>query len=674
MSTPRSLPTSDSQRIATQLPFGPTPSATSPAILRMQSQSRSRPHSSSNASASSRPHNRSGSIISSRSRTQPSLLSGELFSPPPPLPLISPRSGLNLVSPTGMHASSSLFSPPIHYVPASPATFARPSSPGSIVSSEAHAMSPVRLGPLPKQDPHDTDYSSLNISSTEDLSFALAAKTNKRSREPLLPIGANRPRKSTVTSRPSISVSNPYGRGDSSSSPGARMRGSFEKLFRRGSSYDGGKKSSSPVLNGTTSATGGDSPTNCMPRSRQASPITTHANTAMTFDITTIDNNPRVSPYKRDSPSPADSSASIHHSNFVPTPPQGMNPSLARTPMVDPQTGKPVYNWQLHPSRNRFFLRGKLLTGGDTPWAFLGSLMLALVVTGVWFGTTCVWWWHHESPAVAAVGAYMCLLTLSSMAATAFRDPGILPRNLDQDPPMASAESTESLRQPLPRDLKVRAGVVRVKYCTTCKTYRPPRSSHCKMCDNCVDGCDHHCQWVNNCVGRRNYTSFFMFLTSTVLTLILVICTAAIHLWLLTRGPFSLTFRQALATSQGTGSAIVFCMSMAVIWPVTALLVYHSRLLLLNVTTIEQIRMQAHKSLVPGPAPPNPFSHGNWRRNMLYVLCRTPGYSWLDFASPATEDKREINPGLSAEGEDWRRGEDPDATLATAEEGRHAKH
>ncbi|PSR83072.1 hypothetical protein PHLCEN_2v5876 [Hermanssonia centrifuga] len=76
--------------------------------------------------------------------------------------------------------------------------------------------------------------------------------------------------------------------------------------------------------------------------------------------------------------------------------------------------------------------------------------------------------------------------------------------------------------------------------------------------------------------------------------------------------------------------------------------------------------MQAHKTLVPGPTPPNPFSHGNWRRNLLYVLCRPPGYSWLDFPALATEDKREINPGLV-------HGNWPgDATL-TMEEGRGAK-
>ena len=74
--------------------------------------------------------------------------------------------------------------------------------------------------------------------------------------------------------------------------------------------------------------------------------------------------------------------------------------------------------------------------------------------------------------------------------------------------------------------------------------------------------------------------------------------------------------------------------------------------------------MQAHKSLVPGPAPPNPFSHGSWRKNLVYVLCRTPGYSWPDFRAVATEDKRKVNPGLS--GEDAH----PDATLVTVEEGR----
>jgi palmitoyltransferase ZDHHC9/14/18 len=155
-----------------------------------------------------------------------------------------------------------------------------------------------------------------------------------------------------------------------------------------------------------------------------------------------------------------------------------------------------------------------------------------------------------------------------------------------------------------------------------------------------VEGCDHHCQWVNNCVGHRNYTSFFAFLTSAVLTLALVIVTSAIHL--------AITARQEgfkHAVNHGAGSAVAFSLGILVIWPITALAVYHIRLLLLNVTTIEQIRNTAHKTLVPGPAPPNPFSHGSWRWNLVNVLCRPAGYSWLDAHAPATEDKRAVNPG-----------------------------
>lgn len=84
-----------------------------------------------------------------------------------------------------------------------------------------------------------------------------------------------------------------------------------------------------------------------------------------------------------------------------------------------------------------------------------------------------------------------------------------------------------------------------------------------------------------------------------------MICTSALHLYLLTRRNH-VSFEGALA--QGIGSAIAFALSILVIWPVTALLVYHLRvsvirgtrgnmmetslqLLFLNITTIEQVSM-----------------------------------------------------------------------------------
>ena len=79
---------------------------------------------------------------------------------------------------------------------------------------------------------------------------------------------------------------------------------------------------------------------------------------------------------------------------------------------------KLIRNWVFHPSRNRFFFGGRLLTGGDAPWAFAASLTVAFAIAGVYFGTTAVWWWSNESIAVPIVAVYMTLLTISSMLAT----------------------------------------------------------------------------------------------------------------------------------------------------------------------------------------------------------------------------------------------------------------
>ncbi|TEB25960.1 zf-DHHC-domain-containing protein, partial [Coprinellus micaceus] len=308
--------------------------------------------------------------------------------------------------------------------------------------------------------------------------------------------------------------------------------------------------------------------------------------------------------------------------------------------------GKLARRYELHGSRNGFFFGGRILTGGDSPWAFIACLCVVFGFAGLWFGTTGVWWWREagRARAIVIVCTYMAAVVISSMMVTAFSDPGILPRGLDPDPPYpATSPSDGGIRTPMPRDLKVRDDVVRVKYCPTCKTYRPPRASHCKMCDNCVDGCDHHCQWVNNCVGTRNYTMFIVMLSSATLTLILMIITAALHLWYLTVWQ-AYTFKEALA--HGPGSAVAFALAIVVICPVGALLSYHLRLLLLNITTIEQIRNQAHKSLVPGPPPPNPFSHGSWRKNFIAVLCRPQTLSWLNASAVATEDRRDVNPGM----------------------------
>ncbi|THH09362.1 hypothetical protein EW145_g2079 [Phellinidium pouzarii] len=343
--------------------------------------------------------------------------------------------------------------------------------------------------------------------------------------------------------------------------------------------------------------------------------------------------------------------------NFDPVDPS-TDPPASRTPILD-SSGKLMRKYRLHPSQNTFFLKGRILTGGDSVWPFVCSVILLLGIAGTWSGTTAVWWWKHESPAVAIVGGYMCLLTIANMMATAFSDPGILPRNLDPDPPYANTSSTDdSARAPLPRDLKVRSGVS-VKGSSQVlpdvpniptssieslqdvrqlrRRVRPPLPVGEQLRRTTKLHVIHTAAYFG---GKHRHCV----LDNHTLTLCLIICTSALHLVIQAHDEH-IDAKESLRLGAGSGSAVVFVLTVIVIWPVGGLLGYHMRLLLLNLTTIEQIRNSAHKSLASGPPPPNPFALGNWRHNLAEMLCRTQGMSWLAAAEIATEDKREPNPG-----------------------------
>ena len=104
------------------------------------------------------------------------------------------------------------------------------------------------------------------------------------------------------------------------------------------------------------------------------------------------------------------------------------------------------------------------------------------------------------------VVVYLYIITCYFCIRAGMLDPGIFERNHE-------IENNNSLSEYKHIHKSRTKGIIsKIVYCYTCNIVRPPRTSHCAECDNCVERFDHHCIWVGNCIGKRNYGSFILFL------------------------------------------------------------------------------------------------------------------------------------------------------------------
>ncbi|KAL0081469.1 hypothetical protein F4703DRAFT_1739628 [Phycomyces blakesleeanus] len=178
--------------------------------------------------------------------------------------------------------------------------------------------------------------------------------------------------------------------------------------------------------------------------------------------------------------------------------PAPINPTISSTPI---QVQPPVQtlavpqlqrrNYQDFPGRNKFFCGGRFMTSREY-WAFLVALVL-IVGPSVLFGIfTCPFLWDNVHPAVPIVFCYLFVLSFASMIKTSWTDPGIIPRDLDPTPEFFDDQGSayygesEWSHVPVQKEVKIRDNTWALRYCDTCKLYRPPRASHCRQCDNCV--------------------------------------------------------------------------------------------------------------------------------------------------------------------------------------------
>nr|CAD1829021.1 unnamed protein product [Ananas comosus var. bracteatus] len=198
---------------------------------------------------------------------------------------------------------------------------------------------------------------------------------------------------------------------------------------------------------------------------------------------------------------------------------------------------------------------------------------------------------------------------LAFLFLTSSRDPGILPRN-SRPPDEAFDVNTPSmewvnatsphLRLPRTKDVVVNGYTVKVKYCDTCMLYRPPRASHCSICNNCVQKFDHHCPWVGQCIGLRNYRFFYLFISSSTFLCIYVFTLSWLNI-IEERKNYNNSLWKSM-----TGevlSLVLIVYTFIAVWFVGGLTAFHTYLISSNQTTYENFRYRYDKK-------ENPYNKG----------------------------------------------------------------
>uniref|UniRef100_A0A3B4X8S7 Palmitoyltransferase n=1 Tax=Seriola lalandi dorsalis TaxID=1841481 RepID=A0A3B4X8S7_SERLL len=241
--------------------------------------------------------------------------------------------------------------------------------------------------------------------------------------------------------------------------------------------------------------------------------------------------------------------------------------------------------------------------GADSlkPSAFIPVCTAACLLVGstsLFFVFTCPWLAVTICPAVPPCCATLFLFVLANFTMATFMDAGVLPMaNEDED-------KDDEFRAPLYKNVDVKGVQVRMKWCASCHFYRPPRCSHCSVCDHCVEDFDHHCPWVNNCIGRRNYRYFFLFLLSLTVHMIGVFTFGLIYV---------LHHMDELWKLHCTVTLVVISISGLFLIPVLGLTGFHLYLVSRGRTTNEQVTGKFQGGV-------NPFTRGCCN-NLEYLVC-----------------------------------------------------
>ncbi|XP_029022779.1 palmitoyltransferase ZDHHC18-B-like [Betta splendens] len=289
---------------------------------------------------------------------------------------------------------------------------------------------------------------------------------------------------------------------------------------------------------------------------------------------------------------------------------------------------RPRRKWEVFPGKNRFYCNGRIMLARQSGILPL-TLALILVTSGLFFIFDCPFLVKHLTSCIPVIGGVLFVFVITTLLRTSFTDPGILPRATpdeaaDIEKQIDNTGNASYRPPPRTKEVLINQQVVKLKYCFTCKMFRPPRTSHCSLCDNCVERFDHHCPWVGNCVGKRNYRFFYTFIVSLSFLTAFIFGCVTTHLALRAQGGRGLVF--ALQESPGSAVELVICFFS--VWSILGLSGFHTYLVASNLTTNEDIK--GSWSGKSGEDVTNPYSQKNIFINCCSVLCGPMPPSLID--------------------------------------------
>ncbi|CAF1215418.1 unnamed protein product [Rotaria magnacalcarata] len=211
---------------------------------------------------------------------------------------------------------------------------------------------------------------------------------------------------------------------------------------------------------------------------------------------------------------------------------------------------------------------------------------LLVVLSSLYFIFISPWITKQLSILIPIVQSIIFLFVINNFIFAINIDPG----RYSRAPPDENDDSETTFH----KTVEIHGTQCRMKWCQTCGFYRPPRCSHCSVCDFCIDTFDHHCPWLNNCVGRRNYRYFICFLLSLLIHMFVVLSFCIYYI---------LKNHSKIGDIPSIICLILMVLIILLTIPVGGLTSFHIMLIIRGRTTNEQVTGKFKSNI-------NPFDYG----------------------------------------------------------------